>query len=171
MEGVCEILLRLEGLNEEKIPEYQERLRYNNISGMVLYNCELPELKGVMNMTFGDWELFRAMVESLREDHPDDMSSNEPMYPHIRNFTQEMHSTSRLEHPKVTRKGRGKRDKSRSPEPGTSKVGRFVVRPVVLKRRLKDGTDEPPGKSASVVWCFNVLYKYLVQIDSKCTCI
>ena len=146
MEGVCKILLRLEGLNEDKIPEYQECLRYNNINGMVLCNCELPELKGVMNMTFGDWELFRAMVENLREDNPDDISSRDTMSPHIRNFTQEMHSASGLEHPKVTRKGRGKRDRSKSPEPGTSKVGRFVVRPVVQKRKMKDGTDEPPGR-------------------------
>lgn len=30
-------------------------------------NCELDELKNAMGMTFGDWQLFRAMVMTLRE--------------------------------------------------------------------------------------------------------
>ena len=145
MEGVCELLIRLEGLDENNIPEYQERLRQNNVNGMVLYNCEIAELKGVMHMTFGDWELFRAMIESLREDSHEESYPSESMSPLIKNFTQDMHSAGRLEQPKDTKKGRGKTDRSRSPEPGTSKVGRFVVRPVVIKRKLKDGTDEPPG--------------------------
>ena len=145
VEGVCQLLIRLEGLNEINIPEYQERLRQHNINGMVLCNCEMTDLKGVMHMTFGDWELFRAMIESLREENHDDPFLSESASPLIKNFTQDMHAISRLEHPKATKKGRVKRERSKSPEPGTSKVGRFVVRPVVTKRKLKDGTDEPPG--------------------------
>ena len=33
----------------------------------VLFTCELSELKPVMQMSFGDWELFRTLVIMLRE--------------------------------------------------------------------------------------------------------
>ncbi len=45
VEGVCEILTRLEGIQSDNTQEYMERLKYNNINGVVLYNCELQELK------------------------------------------------------------------------------------------------------------------------------
>lgn len=33
-----------------------------NVNGRVLSQCNLDELKKEMNMNFGDWQLFRAMV-------------------------------------------------------------------------------------------------------------
>lgn len=33
-----------------------------NVNGRVLSQCHLDELKKEMNMNFGDWQLFRAMV-------------------------------------------------------------------------------------------------------------
>ena len=67
MEYVCNLLQRLEGLNQNKLSQYQASVIENNISGMVLLNCELSELKPVMQMSFGDWELFKALVQTLRE--------------------------------------------------------------------------------------------------------
>ncbi len=120
--------MRLEGLNQDNITEYQDRLRHNNVNGMVLYNCDVTELKGVMNMNFGDWELFRAMVESLRDASNEEQAAdyNEPISPPVKHFTQEMIPSNRMEQPKATRKVRGKKDKSGSPEPGTSKVGKHL---------------------------------------------
>ncbi len=46
-----------------------------------------------MNMSFGDWELFRAMVETLRDDNPSDMGryfqSGHYEEPGIKHFTQD----------------------------------------------------------------------------------
>lgn len=39
----------------------------NNISGLVLLTCDLDELKVVLVMRFGDWQLFRSMIQELRE--------------------------------------------------------------------------------------------------------
>lgn len=35
-----------------------------NVNGRVLSQCNIDELKKEMNMNFGDWQLFRAMVRS-----------------------------------------------------------------------------------------------------------
>ena len=39
----------------------------HNVSGRVLLNCNLEELKQLIGMNFGDWELFRVAALSLRE--------------------------------------------------------------------------------------------------------
>ena len=39
----------------------------HNISGRVLLHCDLDELKKLSGMTFGDWELFRIAILSLRD--------------------------------------------------------------------------------------------------------
>ena len=43
----------------------------------VLLTCDLTELKPVMQMTFGDWELFRTLVTILREKNAVVTSSGE----------------------------------------------------------------------------------------------
>ena len=67
VDDVCDMLSRLEGLSQLILPQYLTRIRESNISGIVLLNCDMGELKPVMQMTFGDWELFRALVQALRE--------------------------------------------------------------------------------------------------------
>ena len=39
----------------------------HNISGRVLLNCNLEELKQLVAMNFGDWELFRVAVLAFRD--------------------------------------------------------------------------------------------------------
>lgn len=46
---------------------YKTVLKDNNINGRVLLHCDLDELKKLLKMTFGDWEMFRVMIVSLRE--------------------------------------------------------------------------------------------------------
>ena len=45
---------------------YRERIIENNISGRVLVTCDLHELKDAMQMKFGDWQLFKAWINSAR---------------------------------------------------------------------------------------------------------
>ena len=61
------LLDKLEGINQRKLADYKERLAENNINGVVLSQCELSELKTELKMAFGDWELFRSLVEVLRD--------------------------------------------------------------------------------------------------------
>lgn len=64
---VCDILGRLEGVNMRNVAKYKSALEENNITGLVLMHCDLQELKPILPMGFGDWELFRAMVEFFRD--------------------------------------------------------------------------------------------------------
>lgn len=43
-------------------------LRDNAISGRVLTYCSLDELKSVLNLSFGHWEIFKMLISSLREN-------------------------------------------------------------------------------------------------------
>lgn len=52
----------------------------NNISGRVLLNCNLDELKSLSGMSFGDWELFRVAVLALREREYQPRGSPNPMH-------------------------------------------------------------------------------------------
>eukprot|EP00058_Branchiostoma_floridae_P025846 XP_002611336.1 hypothetical protein BRAFLDRAFT_73272 [Branchiostoma floridae] len=63
---VCERLAQLEGINPAELPRYHKTIQENNINGPVLLHCELDELKVVMNMKFGDWQLFRAYIVETR---------------------------------------------------------------------------------------------------------
>lgn len=47
--------------------QYGSTLIENNICGRVLFNCNLEELKKLCGMSFGDWELFRLAILTLRE--------------------------------------------------------------------------------------------------------
>ncbi|XP_055537866.1 kinase D-interacting substrate of 220 kDa isoform X4 [Wyeomyia smithii] len=44
-------------------------LRENAISGRVLSLCSLDELKTVLNLSFGHWEIFKMLITSLRENN------------------------------------------------------------------------------------------------------
>nr|XP_006820261.1 PREDICTED: kinase D-interacting substrate of 220 kDa-like isoform X1 [Saccoglossus kowalevskii] len=66
IKDVCDRLLTLEGIDQHMIPKYQARVAENNINGHVLLQCDVDELKKVLGMTFGDWQLFRAMVIRIR---------------------------------------------------------------------------------------------------------
>ncbi|XP_077298504.1 ankyrin repeat-rich membrane spanning isoform X2 [Arctopsyche grandis] len=62
--GICSLI-------ERELPSAASSLttilKQQNISGRVLRHCDLNDLKGVLNLNFGDWELFKLLILSLRE--------------------------------------------------------------------------------------------------------
>jgi len=81
-EQVCTLIKGIQFLHANMMDTYCATVVTNNISGRVLSHCQLDELKNVLNMNFGDWELFKILLLSLREDemtgdfHSDDQDSN-----------------------------------------------------------------------------------------------
>ncbi|CAK9816866.1 Kinase D-interacting substrate of 220 kDa [Anthophora quadrimaculata] len=75
--GVCDLIDRIESINTNQAPQYKQVVKDNNINGRVLLHCELQELKKVLKMAFGDWELFRMVIVSLREVELSSFSTHE----------------------------------------------------------------------------------------------
>ncbi|XP_069672913.1 kinase D-interacting substrate of 220 kDa B isoform X3 [Periplaneta americana] len=67
VEGVCELLTKIDDMSSSFMPSYTSVIKENNINGRVLLHCDLDDLKRVLQMNFGDWELFRMLIVSLRE--------------------------------------------------------------------------------------------------------
>ncbi|XP_037068486.1 kinase D-interacting substrate of 220 kDa-like [Pollicipes pollicipes] len=67
VDEVCHLVSGLAGISSEAAAKYHRTLQHNNISGWVLCACDTVALKKTMKMTFGDWETFRAAVETLRQ--------------------------------------------------------------------------------------------------------
>ncbi|KAG7210898.1 hypothetical protein KM043_016276 [Ampulex compressa] len=65
--GVCDLIDRIESLNPNLMSQYKSIVKDNNINGRVLLHCDMQDLKKVLKMAFGDWELFRMVIVSLRE--------------------------------------------------------------------------------------------------------
>ncbi|EFN63057.1 Ankyrin repeat-rich membrane spanning protein [Camponotus floridanus] len=65
--GICELIDKIDSLDTTQTSIYKQVVKENNINGRVLLHCDLQELKKVFKMTFGDWELFRMVIVSLRE--------------------------------------------------------------------------------------------------------
>ncbi|XP_058468960.1 kinase D-interacting substrate of 220 kDa B isoform X4 [Solea solea] len=65
-EAVCERVLQMEGMDQTMMCQYSATIRKANVNGRVLSQCNIDELKKEMNMNFGDWQLFRAMVLDMR---------------------------------------------------------------------------------------------------------
>ncbi|XP_052281428.1 kinase D-interacting substrate of 220 kDa B-like isoform X3 [Dreissena polymorpha] len=66
-EEVSTLLERINGLNHRLLSQYQQAVVENNINGLVLTQCGLDELGKCLQMKFGDWQLFRSAISSLRE--------------------------------------------------------------------------------------------------------
>ncbi|XP_051579430.1 kinase D-interacting substrate of 220 kDa-like isoform X2 [Myxocyprinus asiaticus] len=66
IEGVCEKLKQIQGLDFSMLDQYISTIKKANVNGRVLSQCNIDELKKEMNMNFGDWHLFRAMVLEQR---------------------------------------------------------------------------------------------------------
>ncbi|KOC69442.1 Kinase D-interacting substrate of 220 kDa [Habropoda laboriosa] len=75
--GVCDLIDRIECINPNQAAQYKQVVKDNNINGRVLLHCELQELKKVLKMAFGDWELFRMVIVSLREVELSSFSTHE----------------------------------------------------------------------------------------------
>lgn len=50
--------------NLGQVETYCETITHQNISGAVLAHCSIGELKPILNMNFGDWELFQVISSS-----------------------------------------------------------------------------------------------------------
>ena len=68
LENVCLLLRSIEGVNTTMADTYCASILSNNINGQVLLHCEVTELRSVINMNFGDWELFMLVLSAMRED-------------------------------------------------------------------------------------------------------
>ena len=71
---MAELLRSQDKLDKKKIDNYVTMIEENNINGQVLFTCDLKELKETMNMSFGDWELFRVLILTLREHEMDNLN-------------------------------------------------------------------------------------------------
>ncbi|XP_050303117.1 kinase D-interacting substrate of 220 kDa B isoform X3 [Anthonomus grandis grandis] len=67
VEGVCKLLSSMEDLNQNSVPDYVRLIWENNINGKVLLHCDLDDLKKLLHMSFGDWEMFKVKLIQLRE--------------------------------------------------------------------------------------------------------
>ncbi|XP_013885441.1 kinase D-interacting substrate of 220 kDa B [Austrofundulus limnaeus] len=65
-DAICERVRQMEGIDQSIVGQYTATIRKANVNGRVLSQCNIDELKKEMNMNFGDWQLFRAMVLELR---------------------------------------------------------------------------------------------------------
>ncbi|TMW40186.1 hypothetical protein DOY81_014734, partial [Sarcophaga bullata] len=66
VEGVISLIERIEDL-KPALTKLAPILRENSISGRVLKYCELNDLKQVLNLSFGHWELFRLLITTMRD--------------------------------------------------------------------------------------------------------
>ncbi|KAM7396026.1 hypothetical protein PAMA_007350 [Pampus argenteus] len=65
-ESICERVRQIDGIDQSMLVQYTATIRKANVNGRVLSQCNIDELKKEMNMNFGDWQLFRAMVLDMR---------------------------------------------------------------------------------------------------------
>ena len=66
VEEICNVLKQINGLTNSRITNYCDVIVNQNISGAVLAHCNISELKNVLTMNFGDWEIFQLVLLSLR---------------------------------------------------------------------------------------------------------
>ncbi|XP_037945191.1 kinase D-interacting substrate of 220 kDa B-like isoform X3 [Teleopsis dalmanni] len=66
VEGVISLVERVEDLRPALL-KLAPILKENSITGRVLKYCDLSELKTVLGLSFGHWELFRLLVTTLRD--------------------------------------------------------------------------------------------------------
>lgn len=64
--GVVAMLGRIDDL-KPALPKLTTVLQENAINGRVLKHCDLNELKSVMGLNFGHWEMFRLLVSTLKD--------------------------------------------------------------------------------------------------------
>jgi len=83
---VVNLIGQVDGFNQRMVDDYSQRLMDNNINGTVLMSCDLAELKPVLQMAFGDWVLFRSLVEYLRYSEQNRESSDGEVTPPTEQF-------------------------------------------------------------------------------------
>ncbi|XP_066453613.1 kinase D-interacting substrate of 220 kDa isoform X1 [Eleutherodactylus coqui] len=84
VDAVCEKLKQIDGIDQSMLAQYTATIRKANINGRVLTQCGMDELKKEMSMNFGDWHLFKSMVQDMRSSethqiHPDEGRMPDPV--------------------------------------------------------------------------------------------
>lgn len=64
---VCSLMEKIKGINPLQVNTYKTRMMDNNIGGLVLSTCDIDELREVLAMKFGDWQLFKSVLIGLRQ--------------------------------------------------------------------------------------------------------
>lgn len=67
VDDICTLTKNIKGINPLQVPAYQNRIIDNNIGGVVLSTCDTEELREVLAMKFGDWQLFKSALIGLRQ--------------------------------------------------------------------------------------------------------
>jgi len=69
--SVADIIDEIDGhidfINDDYKQIYKSNLVENNINGKVLACCDIDELKSQLQMTFGDWQVFKAWILQQRK--------------------------------------------------------------------------------------------------------
>lgn len=66
VDGLTALLKGIEEL-EPAFERLSKALEANAISGRVLMHCDLNELKSLLGLSFGHWEIFRLLISCLRD--------------------------------------------------------------------------------------------------------
>ena len=74
LEQVSLLIRTIEGINSCMVDTYCSSVVSSNITGQVLLHCQVAELKSVLNMNFGDWELFKLVLAGMRDDECNSLS-------------------------------------------------------------------------------------------------
>jgi len=61
VEDICTVVRSVDGMTASRVDAYCDAITSQNIGGAVLSHCKIDELKNVLNMNFGDWELFQLV--------------------------------------------------------------------------------------------------------------
>ncbi|XP_076265241.1 ankyrin repeat-rich membrane spanning isoform X2 [Rhynchophorus ferrugineus] len=67
VDGVCNLISNMDDLNQSAVSGYVKLIKEHNVNGRVLLHCDLNDLKKLLNMSFGDWEMFKVSLIQLRE--------------------------------------------------------------------------------------------------------
>lgn len=66
VDGLYHLLKQIDDLRPT-LEKLGTALHQHSINGRVLMNCDLAELKTVLELNFGNWEIFRLLITGLRE--------------------------------------------------------------------------------------------------------
>ena len=58
----------VDGIAKDKADAYCNIIKQSNINGKVLQNRDIQELRSVVKMNFGDWELFKMTLNAMRQN-------------------------------------------------------------------------------------------------------
>ncbi|XP_072386705.1 uncharacterized protein Arms isoform X11 [Diabrotica undecimpunctata] len=139
VDGVTKLLSNMSDLNTSALGDYTKTIRDNNINGRVLLHCDIEELKKLLKMNFGDWEMFKVMLVILREQEIASVLHQEEIKP-FRII------------PKIERKNSNKSintsEKEKLPEDGRQRKQSIIEKQVTLEDQMICGALQTLNEEA-----------------------